>query len=57
MWETKRDFELLEQLEQYDLENESPDDSLDPSEDEDYEEYESDDDSYEEEEEEEEEEY
>jgi hypothetical protein len=60
MLETERDFELLEELEPYDLEEGNVDDSFgpesDPSDDEDSEEYESDDDSDEEEEEEEEEE-
>jgi len=53
MWETERNFELLEELEPYDLEDNHFDDLSD---DEDSEEYESDDDSDEEEEEEDEEE-
>jgi hypothetical protein len=53
MWEAERDFELVEELEPYDLEG---DDFDAPSDDEDVEEYESDDDSDEEDEEEDEEE-
>ena len=52
MWKTECDFELLEKMEPYYLEDEN---FNDPSEDEDFEEYESDDDSDEEDEEEEEE--
>jgi|GEM_PF-5017145 len=53
MWKTECDFELLEKMEPYYLEDEN---FNDPSEDEDFEEYESDDDSDEEDEEDEEEE-